>query len=179
MMVSSASAPARSRAGSSRSSLEAMCAIRQLRSGTACLWCNGLIDGTQLALEAKTDEERKAQDYGVGEANPSVTTLNAVAAGHAVNDFLFDFPDLRTESGDAVYQHHHFLRNTVQSVIPRKVPNGRGQPRQWWRSTSPFHSALSAAPPARCGCRRERARQSPGRRRSAGGLGGGPRRRST
>ena len=105
--------------------------IRQLRPGTGCLWCNGLIDGTQLALEAKTDEERKAQDYGVRKANPSVITLNAVAAGHAVNDFLFDFPDLRAESGDAVYQHHHFLRNTAQSVIPRKDPNGRGRPRQW------------------------------------------------
>ena len=51
----------------------------------------GLIDGTQLAIEAKTDEERKDQDYGVSEPNPSVITLNAVAAGQAVNDFLFDF----------------------------------------------------------------------------------------
>ena len=89
------------------------------------LWCNGLIDGTQLAIEAKTDEERKAQDYGVREPDPSVITLNAVAAGQAVNDFLFDFLDLRPGSGDAVYQHHHFLRNAVQNVVPRKDPDCR------------------------------------------------------
>ena len=59
---------------------EAMCAVRQLRPGKGCLWCNGLIDGTQLAIEAKTDAERKAQDYGVREPDPSVITLNAVAA---------------------------------------------------------------------------------------------------
>ena len=58
-----------------------MCAVRQLRPGTGYLWCNGLIDGTQLAIKAKIDEERKAQDYGVREPSPSVITLNAVAAG--------------------------------------------------------------------------------------------------
>ena len=89
------------RPGAGGSIEEAMCAVRQLRPGTGCLWCNGLIDGTQLAIEAKTDEERKAQDYGVREPDPSVITLNAVAAGQAVNDFLFDFLDLRSEGGDA------------------------------------------------------------------------------
>ncbi len=104
---------------------EVMCAVRQLRPGMGCLWCNGLIDGTQLAIEAKTDEEHKAQDYGVREPNPSVITLNAVAAGQAVNDFLFDFLDLRPEDNTVVYQHHHFLRHIVQKVTPRKDPNCR------------------------------------------------------
>ena len=104
---------------------EAMCVVRQLRPGTGCLWCNGLIDGTQLAIEAKTDEERKAQDYGVREPNPSVITLNAVAAGQAVNDFLFDFLDLRSESDDAAYEHRHFLRHVVQKVVPRRDPDCR------------------------------------------------------
>ena len=47
------------------------------------------------------------------------------AAGQAVNDFLFDFLDLRSEGGDAVYQNHHFLRHTVQNVVPRKDPDCR------------------------------------------------------
>ena len=111
------------RPGANGSIEEAMCAVRQLRPGTGCLWCNGLIDGTQLAIEAKTDGERAAQDYGVREPDPSVITLNAVAAGHAVNEFLFDFLDLRAESGDATYQHHHFLRHAVRNVFPRKDPN--------------------------------------------------------
>ena len=116
---------AKIRAGAGGLIEEAMCAVRQLRPGMGCLWCNGLIDGTQLAIEAKTDEERKAQDYGVREPDPSVITLNAVAAGQAVNDFLFDFLDLRSEGGDAVYQHHHFLRHAVQKVVPRKDSNCR------------------------------------------------------
>ncbi len=111
---------ARIRSGEGGSIDEAMCAVRHLRPGKGCLWCNGLIDGTQLAVEAKTDDERKAQEYGVTEPDPSVITLNAVAAGQAVNDFLFDFLDLRPEGGDAVYQHHHFLRHAVRNVIPRK-----------------------------------------------------------
>ena len=104
---------------------EVMCAVRQLRPGKGCLWCNGLIDGTQLALEAKTDAERKAQDYGVREPNPSVITLNAVAAGQAMNDFLLDFLNLRPGSGDGCYLHHHFMRDTAQRVVPRKDPDCR------------------------------------------------------
>ena len=82
---------------------DAMCAVRHIRPGTGCLWCNGLIDPTQLAIEAKSDSERKEQAYGVQEPNPSVISLNAVAAAHAVNDFLFDFLGLRTGDVEAGY----------------------------------------------------------------------------
>ena len=98
---------------------DAMCAVRNIRPGTGCLWCNGLIDSTQLAIEAKSDRERKEQAYGVEEANPSVITLNAVAAAHAVNDFLFDFLGLRNSGVEAAYQHFHFHRSKIQNVIPR------------------------------------------------------------
>ena len=99
---------------------DAMCAVRHIRPGTGCLWCNGLIDPTQLAIEAKSDNERKEQAYGVQEPNPSVITLNAVAAAHAVNDFLFDFLGLRTGDVEAGYQHFHFDRGKAQRVIPRR-----------------------------------------------------------
>ena len=108
------------RSNSSDSIDEAMCVVRQLRPGKGCLWCNGLIDTTQLAIEAKTDEERKDQAYGTGEPNPSVITLNAVTAAHAVNDFLFDFLDLRSKNIETAYQHHHFLSGAVRGVIPRR-----------------------------------------------------------
>ena len=49
---------------------DAMCAVRHIRPGTGCLWCNGLIDPAQLAIEAKSDSERKEQAYGVQEPNP-------------------------------------------------------------------------------------------------------------
>ena len=99
---------------------DAMCAVRQIRPGVGCLWCNGLIDSTELAIEAKSDEERKEQAYGVQEPNPSVITLNAVAAAHAVNDFLFDFLGLRTRGVDAKYLHFHFDRGKTERVIPRR-----------------------------------------------------------
>ena len=111
------------RPNSSGSIEEAMCAVRQLRPGKGCLWCNGFIDATQLAIEAKTDEERKDQAYGTREPNPSVITLNAVTAAHAVNDFLFDFLDLRSKDLETAYQHLHFLKGDIRRVIPRRDPD--------------------------------------------------------
>lgn len=104
---------------------DAMCAVRHIRPGTGCLWCNGLIDPTQLAVEAKSDRERKEQAYGVQEPNPSVITLNAVAAAHAVNDFLFDFLGLRTGDVEAAYHNFHFDRGKDQHVMPRRSPQCR------------------------------------------------------
>ena len=104
---------------------DAMSAVRHVRPGTGCLWCNGLIDPTQLAIEAKSDRERKEQAYGVHEPDPSVITLNAVAAAHAVNDFLFDFLGLRNDDGEAVYEHFHFPRRKAQRVTPRRDPDCR------------------------------------------------------
>ena len=113
------------RSGKSGNIDDAMCAVRHVRPGTGCLWCNGLVDPTQLAIEAKSDTERKEQAYGVQEPNPSVITLNAVAAAHAVNDFLFDFLGLRTNDTEAAYQHFHFYSGKAQRVIPRRDPECR------------------------------------------------------
>ena len=55
---------AKIRANTSGSLEDAMSAVRHLRPRYGCLWCNGFIDPTQLAIEAKTDEERKDQAYG-------------------------------------------------------------------------------------------------------------------
>ena len=98
---------------------EIMSANRQVRPGEGCLWCNGYIDTAQLAVEAKSDRERIEQAYGVQEPNPSVISLNAVAAAHAVNDFLLDYLSLRAEGG-AVHQHFHFLTRRFMSVLPRR-----------------------------------------------------------
>jgi len=100
--------------------LDVMSANRPVRPGSGCLWCNGLIDITALAKETKTDEERKEQAYGVEEPNPSVITLNAIAAAHAVNDFLLDFLGLRSESESIHYEHFHHLSRKRMLVEPRK-----------------------------------------------------------
>ena len=111
---------AKVRPGPRGTAADAMAAVRQIRPGNGCLWCNGLINPTQLAIEEKSDAERKEQAYGVHEPNPSVITLNAVAAAHAVNDFLFDFLGLRANDTDALYRHFHFYKDSMQRVIPRQ-----------------------------------------------------------
>lgn len=99
---------------------EAMAAVRHVRPGTGCLWCNQLIDPTQLALEAKTDQERRDQAYGTSEPNPSVITLNAVSAAHAVNDFLFYYLGMKSEPAAGDFQHFHFLTGKSPYVVPRR-----------------------------------------------------------
>ena len=111
---------AKVRRGPTGSLDDAMCAVRHIRPGTGCLWCNGFIDAAQLAMESKTDAERKEQAYGVREPNPSVITLNAVAAAHAVNDFLFHFLALRTDDAEDIYRHFHFHTGKMQRVVPRR-----------------------------------------------------------
>lgn len=97
---------------------DVMSANRPLRPGRGCLWCNHLIDPTLLANEAKTDEERRQQAYGTEQANPSVITLNAVSAAHAVNDFMLDYLALRPELS-LHYEHFHFLKRSRMLVQPR------------------------------------------------------------
>ncbi len=99
--------------------IDTMCAKRPVRPGRGCLWCNQLIDPSQLAKEAKTGEERKIQAYGVDEPNPSVISLNAISAAHAVNDFMLDYLGLRPDSA-LHYEHFHFLQSKRNLVEPRR-----------------------------------------------------------
>jgi hypothetical protein len=100
--------------------MDVMSANRPVRPGRGCLWCNQLIDPSQLAIEAKTDEERKAQAYGVEEPNPSVISLNGISAAHAVNDFLLDYLGLRPEGEMLYYEHFHLLKGKQSLVEPRR-----------------------------------------------------------
>jgi hypothetical protein len=103
--------------------LDVMSANRPVRPGKGCLWCNQLIDPNMLALESKSDVERKEQAYGVAEPNPSVISLNAVAASHAVNDFLLDYLGLRPSLDPLHYEHFHFLEGRRAVVLPRRDDN--------------------------------------------------------
>jgi hypothetical protein len=100
--------------------VDVMSANRPVRPGRGCLWCNQLIDASELAKEAKTDEERKAQAYGVGEPNPSVISLNAISAAHAANDFMLDYLGLRPEPSTFYYEHFHLLKGKQSLVEPRR-----------------------------------------------------------
>jgi short chain dehydrogenase len=107
------------RPGSDGSLLEVMSANRPVRPGRGYLWCDQLIDPEQLAKEAKSDEERKAQAYGVDEPNPSVISLNGISSAHAVNDFMLDYLNLRPAHEDHYYEHFHCLKGKQSLVIPR------------------------------------------------------------
>lgn len=63
-------------------------AVRQLRPGKGCLWCNGLIDRVALADSGKTQTQRDNERYGADAPSPSVVAFNAEVAGRALNDFL-------------------------------------------------------------------------------------------
>ena len=111
---------AKVRAGATGNLVDVMSVNRPMRPGKGCLWCNQLVDPTLLAQEAKSDTERREQAYGVEEPNPSVISLNAVAAAHGVNDFLFDFLHLRPERETLHYEEFHFLSNRRNLVAPRQ-----------------------------------------------------------
>jgi hypothetical protein len=88
--------------------LDVFSVSRPVNLAGGCLWCNGLISPAGLQREAASPDERDAQRY-VDDPNvsaPSVITLNAVAAAHATNDFMFAFTgltDVAANSSDYAY----------------------------------------------------------------------------
>ena len=77
--------------------LDVFSVVRVLVPGESCLWCNGLISASGLQEEATEPGQLRQQRY-VEEAEvaaPSVITLNAVAAAHAVDNYLFAVTGLR------------------------------------------------------------------------------------
>lgn len=71
--------------------LDVFSVVRPVVPDSGCLWCNGLITPEGLQREAVSERERQQQRYVEDPTvtAPSVITLNAVAAAHAANDFLF------------------------------------------------------------------------------------------
>lgn len=86
--------------------------MRWVLPGTGCLWCGGLVSPHRLAWEAKSDAEREEQRYGTESPDPSVITLNAVAASHAANEFLFAIQNLRSEPDTSIggYMWEHLAQ---------------------------------------------------------------------
>jgi hypothetical protein len=93
--------------------------VRQVLPESGCLMCNQLIDATKLAEEWKTDAERQDQQYGITLPNPSVITMNAVAASHSVNDFLFALTGLPRKV-HSLYKRYDHLSNDVIHEHPRR-----------------------------------------------------------
>lgn len=91
-------------------------AVRPVMPTLGCLQCNSLIDPVRLQIENQTDEERAAQNY-VGEPeviDPSVITLNGIAASHASTVMLFALTGLAERS----LLHHRLFFTTGGEVFP-------------------------------------------------------------
>lgn len=74
-------------------------AVRPLTPGQGCLWCAGLIDPSELAIEALPETERRAARYIPEVPSPSVITLNGIAAAEAATYFLFAHTGLTASDG--------------------------------------------------------------------------------
>lgn len=96
--------------------------IRPFGPARSCLWCNSLIPPARLAEEAVSTEQRRRQRYVEDDTidAPSVITLNAVAAAHGVDDFLFHIVGL----SDVEPEYVRFLplTNEVERTVPRRDP---------------------------------------------------------
>lgn len=93
--------------------------VRHVRPGQGCLLCNQLIDPTKLAEEWKTEEEAVDQQYGIKVANPSVITMNAVAASQGVNDFLLNYTGLGRDADVPLYKRFDHLSGKTILEHPR------------------------------------------------------------
>ncbi|CAE6765968.1 hypothetical protein R69927_05645 [Paraburkholderia domus] len=98
---------------------DAMSVVRPMRPGCGCLHCSGLINQHKLTLEFLPEQEHRDANYGLEEPNPSVITLNAVSASHAVNDFLLDMLELRSDGGFSYRHMSHVNRQRAPVTTPR------------------------------------------------------------
>jgi hypothetical protein len=70
---------------------------RHITTDAGCLWCNGLIDATELQLEAIGDNGVRARAYvGPDAPAPSVITLNGTAVGMGMTQLLLSTAGLIT-----------------------------------------------------------------------------------
>jgi hypothetical protein len=104
--------------------LDVYSVTRTVLPDSGCLWCNGLITAEGLQREAATEGEEAAQRY-INDPTiiaPSVITLNAIAASHAANDFMFAMTGLT--QGDATLEYMRFVprERDVRFDLPRADP---------------------------------------------------------
>lgn len=99
--------------------------VRPVTPDLGCLWCNGLISPAELQREAIGEAERAAQRYGLGEdaPAPSVVTLNAVGAAHAVDDFLFHLTGMTGSDARSGYLRSRPVERGIVFDNPRRDPH--------------------------------------------------------
>ena len=104
--------------------LDVFSVVRPVTPDLGCLWCNGLVSAAGLQEEAISHEERERQRYVDDPvvAAPSVITLNAVAAAHAVDDYLFLVTGLLEQHAPNQWLRFTPRDGDVKFETPRKDP---------------------------------------------------------
>jgi len=96
---------------------------RPLIPGQGCLWCNQLINPTDLAVEMSPAAVREAARYVDDVPAASVIALNAVAVADAVNQFMMSATGLLEDDGDVVPYTISFPREARREYhSPRRDP---------------------------------------------------------
>jgi hypothetical protein len=89
-----------------------------------CMHCAGIVPLDQLQREQQSDEENRAQDYlgqgGSDIEDPSVITLNSIAASHAVTDFLMTFTGLAPAAAPSALVYYPLEREMRSRNAPRR-----------------------------------------------------------
>ena len=101
---------------------DVFCVARYVKSGSDCLWCNGLINAAKLQDEAVSDETRRGYAYVAdpGVTAPSVVTLNAIACAHAADDYLFYVTGLKFEDAENHWFRWNSRKGTAGYDGPRR-----------------------------------------------------------
>lgn len=109
--------------------------VRPMNPGEGCLWCNQLISPARLQEEALTPEQRRQQRYvDDDEAHaPSVITLNAVGAAHAVNDYLIRIVGLVAPDWDRRWTRLHPIAPNAVDRVPVRATLTRPRLSRVWR----------------------------------------------
>ena len=104
--------------------LDAYSVSRPVSPDRGCLWCNGFIPPGRLQEDAQGADERYRQRY-VNDPDivaPSVITLNATAAAHAANDFLFTATGLTLDHAPRDYLRVRPRERSIVLEEPRAMP---------------------------------------------------------
>ena len=105
---------------------------RLLIPGEGCMWCNGLIDPTELAIDMAPHETRRQARYIDEVPAASVIALNAVAASEAVNHFMLAATGLHLDHNDTAHTLTVPRTRQRQLQTPRRDPGCR-----WCGEASP------------------------------------------
>lgn len=114
-------------------------ATRRLIPGEGCMWCNGLIDATELAIDMQAAADRDAARYVAGVPAASVMSLNAMTASRAVTDFMLAVTNLFEDESD--HPDSYMLPRTGK----QKLVQVRREPScQWCGDKSIERSGITA-----------------------------------